>query len=95
MIASCIHDSREGSWNHSMYSQQFRQGAELLHVFPCSERKQEGSKDMDQKVYKVMKGAGATNIALGVITLITGIVTGILLIIAGAKLTAGKSRILF
>lgn len=50
---------------------------------------------MDQKVYKVMKGAGATNIALGVITLIMGIVTGILLIIAGAKLTAGKSRILF
>ena len=50
---------------------------------------------MDQKIYKVMKAAGATNIALGVITLITGMVTGILLIIAGAKLTAGKSRILF
>ena len=50
---------------------------------------------MDQKIYKVMKGAGATNIALGVITLITGMVTGILLIIAGAKLTAGQSRILF
>lgn len=50
---------------------------------------------MDQKIYKVMKGAGATNIALGVITLITGMVTGILLIIAGAKLTAGKSRTLF
>ncbi len=50
---------------------------------------------MEQKIYKVMKGAGATNIAIGVITLVMGVVTGILLIIACAKLTAGKSKILF
>lgn len=49
---------------------------------------------MEEKVYKIMKGAGATNIALGVI-LIVGIVSGILMIIAGAKLIAGKSKILF
>lgn len=58
------------------------------------ERKQEGSKVMEQKVYKVMRGAGATNIALGVITIVAGIVSGILLIITGAKLLAGKSKIL-
>ncbi len=50
---------------------------------------------MEQKIYKVMKGAGATNIVLGVIMLVVGIVSGILLIIAGAKLNAGKSKILF
>ena len=43
---------------------------------------------MEEKVYKVMKGAGTTNIVLGVITLVVGV-------IAGAKLSAGKSRLLF
>lgn len=59
------------------------------------EKKQEGSKVMEQKVYKVMKGAGAANIAMGVITMVVGIVTGILLIITGSKLIAGKSKLLF
>ncbi|MCI8693288.1 MAG: hypothetical protein HFH91_11220 [Lachnospiraceae bacterium] len=49
---------------------------------------------MEERIYKVMKGAGATNIAMGVITMVLGIATGILLIITGAKLTAGKSKIL-
>lgn len=57
--------------------------------------KREGSRTMEEKVYKIMKGAGATNIALGVISLIVGIVSGILMIVAGAKLIAGKSKILF
>ena len=59
------------------------------------QNKQEGSNRMEQKVYKVMKGAGAANIAVGVTTLIVGIVSGILLIITGAKLIVGKSKILF
>ncbi len=59
------------------------------------EYKQEGSNGMEQKVYKLMRGAGAANIAVGVIQLVVGLVTGILLIVAGAKLIAGKSKILF
>lgn len=55
----------------------------------------EGSKVMEEKVYKVMKGAGATNITIGVITIVFGIVSGILMIVSGAKLIAGKSKILF
>ena len=45
------------------------------------EKKPEGSRDknMGQKVYKTMKGAGAVNIAVGVIVLVVGIVAGILL----------------
>ncbi|MCI8527611.1 MAG: hypothetical protein HFH82_00405 [Lachnospiraceae bacterium] len=58
-------------------------------------KKQEGSNGMEQKVYKLMRGAGAANIAVGVIQLVVGLVTGILLIVAGAKLIAGKSKILF
>lgn len=50
---------------------------------------------MEQRLYKVMKGTGATNIAVGILVLVVGMVSGILLIIAGAKLIAGKSKILF
>lgn len=51
--------------------------------------------EMEEKVYKVMRGAGAMNIAVGVVTLVIGLTSGILLIIGGAKLLAGKSKILF
>lgn len=50
---------------------------------------------MEQKIYKVMRGAGAANIALGVVTLAVGLASGVLLIVTGAKLMAGKSKILF
>lgn len=50
---------------------------------------------MEEKVYKIMNGAGAMSIAVGVVTLVTGIGCGILMIIGGAKLLAGKSKILF
>ena len=38
-------------------------------ILMAGEKKQEGSRLMEQKVYKTMKSAGATNIAVGVITL--------------------------
>ena len=50
---------------------------------------------MEERVYKIMNGAGAMNIAVGVVTLVTGIVCETLLLIGGAKLLAGKSKILF
>lgn len=50
---------------------------------------------MEEKVYKTMRGTGATNIAIGIVTIIMGIAGGILLIIGGAKLLSRKSDILF
>ncbi|MBR6769698.1 MAG: hypothetical protein IKM28_00360 [Lachnospiraceae bacterium] len=50
---------------------------------------------MEEKIYKTMSGSGALNIVVGVITLVGGITGGVLLIISGAKLLAGKSKILF
>lgn len=50
---------------------------------------------MEEKIYKIMRGAGALNIVLGVISLVVGIAAGVLLIISGGKLISGKSRILF
>ena len=49
---------------------------------------------MNENLYKTVSGAGAGNLALGIITLVTGIVTGILMIVNGARLLKGKSDIM-
>ena len=77
---------------HMAFSEKMSEETDILVT---GERKPEGSKIMEQKVYKIMRGAGATNIAIGVVTLVVGIVSGILLIVTGGKLIAGKSKILF
>lgn len=49
---------------------------------------------MDEKVYKTIGSTGAANLALGICVLVTGIVSGILLIVNGARLLKSKSKIL-
>ncbi len=48
-----------------------------------------------EKIYKTMRGAGAWSIALGVVVLVVGIASGVLMIVSGAKLLSDKSKILF
>lgn len=48
-----------------------------------------------EKIYKSMKRTGATNIALGIVVIVTGITIGVLTIISGAKLLKDKSEITF
>lgn len=50
---------------------------------------------MEEKTYKTMGGAGALNIAVGTVVLVVGVASGILLLIGGARLLAGRSKILF
>ena len=50
---------------------------------------------MEEKTYKLVSRTGGAAIALGVITIITGVVLGVLTIVTGAKLLKGKSDILF
>ena len=61
----------------------------------CHPSAAESRGKMEEKIYKTLGGSGALNIAVGVVVLVTGIVSGTLLIIGGAKLLAGKSKILF
>lgn len=50
---------------------------------------------MNEKSYKTMKSVGGGSIALGIVVLVTGIATGVLTIINGARLLKEKSDILF
>jgi hypothetical protein len=49
---------------------------------------------MDEKLYKKIKSIGAGNIA-GIISVVCGVTTGVLLIVNGARLLAHKSDTLF
>lgn len=50
---------------------------------------------MKEKAYKSMQGVGALNIAVGIVILVSGVVSGILLIVGGGRLLKNKSEILF
>ena len=49
----------------------------------------------EEKTYKVMSASGACSIVLGVVSLVVGVTTGILLIIQGAKLISLKGKVTF
>ncbi len=50
---------------------------------------------MNEKAYKTMAQTGAGSVALGVIVLVTGIVTGILCIVNGGRLLKNKADLIF
>lgn len=49
---------------------------------------------MNEKIYKTMSGTGACSLVLGIIVLVTGITTGVMMIVSGARLLKRKSEIL-
>lgn len=50
---------------------------------------------MNEKTYKTMSTIGGGNLALGIIILVTGLTTGILMIVNGARLLRNKRELTF
>ena len=50
---------------------------------------------MEEKIYKTMSSTGAAILAIGICVLVGGIVSGILLIVNGARLLKHKGKIMF
>ena len=50
---------------------------------------------MNEKLYKTMGVCGAGNLTIGIIAIVTGIVSGVILIISGARLLKKRSEIMF
>lgn len=48
---------------------------------------------MNEKTYKVMSHGGAMSLTMGILVMVTGIVSGILLIVNGAKLLKQKYQV--
>lgn len=68
-----------------------------MHTMSSMEQNKDQEREgkMEEKTYRVMGGSGALNIAVGVVALVVGAASGVLLIISGAKLLAGRNKILF
>lgn len=49
----------------------------------------------NEKLYRVISHSGAGSLTLGIIVLVTGVVTGVLMIINGARLLKQKYQITF
>lgn len=47
---------------------------------------------MEEKLYKLMRGSGATALVVGIAVMVTGIAAGVLLIITGGKLLKNKDK---
>ena len=50
---------------------------------------------MNEKVYKTMTRCGPGSIALGIVVLVTGVASGILMLVSGARLLKRKTEITF
>ena len=50
---------------------------------------------MTEKVYKTMKVAGAANIAIGVICIVFGVASGVILLVSGGSLLKEKKKLTF
>lgn len=50
---------------------------------------------MGEKLYKTMKSVGAFNVVMGILLIVSGIVTGVMVITKGARLLRDKTEILF
>ena len=50
---------------------------------------------MNEKIYKTMSRCGAGSITLGIIVLVTGVASGVLMLVSGARLLKRKTEITF
>ncbi len=50
---------------------------------------------MTERAYKIMGNAGAANLAIGIIMIIAGVTSGVILLISGANLFRAKKGLTF
>ncbi len=50
---------------------------------------------MMEKIYNTMKSVGVWNLVLGIVLILSGLASGVFLIVNGAKLLKKKSELLF
>ncbi len=48
-----------------------------------------------EKIYHTMKSVGVWNLVMGILLIVAGIISGILLILNGARLLKKKSELMF
>lgn len=60
-----------------------------------STAKSEGRKNMNEKIYKTLAHAGIWNLVMGIVVLVTGIASGVLLLVSSVRLLKSKDDLTF
>ncbi|MDY3250561.1 MAG: hypothetical protein SOX32_09490 [Candidatus Choladocola sp.] len=49
---------------------------------------------MNEKLFKTVANTGIWNLVMGIIMIVTGVTTGVILLVSGAKLIKSKNNVL-
>ena len=50
---------------------------------------------MEEKTYQIMTGGGRVSLVFGILAIVLGTAAGVILIVSGARLLAGRKKITF
>lgn len=50
---------------------------------------------MNEKLFKTVANTGIWNLVMGIIIIVTGVTSGVLLLVSGAKLIKSKNEVMF
>lgn len=50
---------------------------------------------MNEKLFKTVANTGIWNLVMGIIIIVTGVTSGVLLLISGARLIKSKNEVMF
>lgn len=67
----------------------------LMHTMRSMVQNKLGETYMNERVYKTMSRIGGGTLAIGIIVLVTGVATGVMLIVQGARLIKQKYELTF
>ena len=49
---------------------------------------------MNEKVFKTLANTGIANLVMGIVMIVTGVTSGVLLLVTGAKLIKSKDKLM-
>lgn len=49
---------------------------------------------MNERIYNTMRNTGASSLVLGIVTIVTGVAIGVIMIVHGAKLLKEKGKLM-
>lgn len=65
-----------------------------MHIMSSMVHKHTLEVSMNEKVFKTVANTGIANLVMGIVIIVTGVTSGVLLIISGAKLMKSKEDLI-
>lgn len=66
----------------------------IMRHMAHSTHKKEGFINMNEKFFKLVANTGISNLVMGIIVIVTGVTSGVILIVSGAKIMKKKDDLM-